>query len=676
MGTLQAYLHQQQLLLVLDNFEQVLAAAPQLAELLAACSGLKLLVTSRTRLRLRWEHTLPLAPLAVPDPEAPPTVEALATMPAVALFVERARASSPSFALTAVNAPAVATLCRHLDGLPLALELAAARVNVLTPTEMLAWAERRLPVLGWDARDLPPRQRSLRATLAWSYELLPTAEQTLFRRLAAFAGTWTREAAEAVTGLQELGLDPLDSLTRLSDASLIQVRQGEGEEPRFSLLEMVREFAAEKLQASGERAALERRHAAYYLGLAERAAPALEGPEQRVWFHRLEQEHANLRAALGWSANEGAAESELRLAGSLAYFWWQSGCWQEGQAWLEDALARHPDRRDALRQRALEGLGLLTAHLGQYDVGTARLEEAVALAQDLGDGPGLVRALGTLSLLAYLQGQTARWPSLAAEPDAACSGADPRTLSFALTGLGLLAHEAGEQVRATSYLEEALAMSQRAGNESGMASALGGLVLVAQAQGDWARAVRLLTEGLQLARELGYPRGLARYAHVVVGVSAAWAPAPVLARLLGAADAQRARASFPLSPRHQAAYDQLVAAVRGNLGDEAFAASWAAGCALSVDQIVEEALALLEVPPTEDDGLESPPQAPRAKGLLSPREQEVLELVAEGLTNKQIAERLVISQSTAKYHLTSLLNKLGADNRTQAVAHATQQGLV
>ncbi len=298
LSTLQAHLQDPKLLLVLDNFEHLLAATPRLAELLAACPGVKLLVTSRSRLRLRWEHTLTLAPLPVPDPEAPQTPDALAALPSVALFVERARASNPTFALTAANAPAVATLCRHLEGLPLALELAAARANVLAPAQMLTWAEQRLPVLGWDAPDLPSRQQSLRAMIEWSYVLLTEAEQALFRRLAVFADGWSLEAVEAVTEPRELGLDPLDGLTRLSNASLVQVRQSEADEPQFALLETVREFALERLRASGEETVLERRHAAYYLAVADRATPALQRPEQGVWTLRLQPEHANLQAAL------------------------------------------------------------------------------------------------------------------------------------------------------------------------------------------------------------------------------------------------------------------------------------------------------------------------------------------------------------------------------------------
>ncbi|HEX6655801.1 MAG TPA: LuxR C-terminal-related transcriptional regulator [Candidatus Limnocylindria bacterium] len=701
LATLEASLRERQLLVVLDNFEQVLAAAPQLAELLAACPGLKLLVTSRTRLRLRWEHIVPLLPLAVADPEMPPTVENLAAVPAVALFVERAQRSDPTFALTPENTAAVAALCRHLEGLPLALELAAARANVLAPAEMLAWAEQRLPVLSLDAPDLPTRQRSLRATLAWSSALLPAEDQALFRRLAVFAGGWTREAADAVTGMRELGLDPVEGLSRLSDASLVQVRQREDEGLRFSLLETVRELAWEQLEASGEQAALERQHAAYYLALAERAAPALEGAAQRAWFRRLEREHANLRGALGWAAQQGEAESELRLAASLASFWHYNGHLGEGRAWLEDALTRNPDRRDGVRQVALEGVGLLMLCLGEDAAGAARLEEALALARALGEDHRIARALGALMHVAYNQGQTERWPALAAELEAARAGAIVGNLNLGLHVLGMLVHEAGEHAKASAYLEEALAVDRRAGNKTGVALALACLAVVARAQGDRARALGLVTEAIQHARELGYPTAITwgpdlatctlhdavpwrgvrltaikGAAYAAVRVSAEWAPAVALTRVFGAIDPLGARATFVLSPSQQEWCGQTVAALRAALGEEAFAAAWAAGRGLSLDQLAEEALAALAARPSTDGELQSPPRPPCTNGLLSPREHEVLELVAAGLTNKQIAERLVITEGTARFHVTSLLNKLGADNRTQAVASAREQSLL
>jgi predicted ATPase/DNA-binding XRE family transcriptional regulator len=348
---LRAALGERQVLVVLDNFEQVLAAAVQLASLLAACPGLKLLVTSRARLRLRWEHTLPLAPLAVPAAEEPQTLETLAAIPAVALFVDRARAANPAFALTAQNAPAVAALCRYLDGLPLALELAAARANVLGPTEMLSCIGGRLPALSWDAPDLPERHQSLRTAMDGSYGLLPAAEQALLRRLAVVAGGWTHEAAVAIASLGEQEQDTMEGLGRLIDASLVQVSPDPADGPRFRLLETVREYALEQLNASGERAAAERAHAAYFLALAERAEPHLKGPEQVDYYHRLQREQDNLRAALVWAAAHDETEVELRLVGCLTYFWWAGGYLHEACQWLEDALARSADRREVLQVR-------------------------------------------------------------------------------------------------------------------------------------------------------------------------------------------------------------------------------------------------------------------------------------------------------------------------------------
>jgi predicted ATPase/DNA-binding CsgD family transcriptional regulator/DNA-binding XRE family transcriptional regulator len=674
---LQAHLKERELLLVLDNFEQVRAAAPQVAELLTECPSVKILVTSRTRLRLRWEHALPLAPLPVPDPDAPPTVEVLAALPAVRLFVERARASNLAFALTPQNAAAVAALCRHLQGLPLALELAAARANVLTPAEMLAWVEQRPLMLSWDSPDLPARQQSLRAALEWSYTLLAPAEQALLRRLAVFPDGWTLEAAAAVAQ-EALGLDPLGGVSALVDASLVCAGPGEDGAPRFQLLGATREFAAEQLAASGELDTVRRQHAAYYVALAEGAASALGGAQQETWFHRLQQEHDNLRLALGWAAEHGDAETELRLAGSLAYFWWVYGYLREGWAWLEDALAQWPVRDDALRLRALEGAGLLAAQLGEDAAATARLEEALALARALGDARHVTSVLGVVTLLACLQGQSERWPALAAELDAARPAGEPGNLFLALHGLGLLAHEAGDQAAATAYLEEALARHQRVGDQSGVAAALATRAAVAQAQGERARAADLIREALELARAGVHPVATAWCAHVAVHLSAERAPAAVLGRLLGGVDAQRATASLRLSPYQRARYDRLATTVRAAVGEDAFAAGWAGGRALTRAGLVEAALAALEFPgPAEDGtGMQPPQRKPRARDLLSPREQEVLALVAAGLTNEEIAGRLIISPSTARYHVASLLNKLGAGNRTQAVAHAAHQNLL
>src|SRR5262249_8655062 len=310
-----AALGESQTLVVLDNFEQVLAASVQLASLLAACPGLKLLVTSRARLRLRWEHVLPLAPLAVPDGDESQTLESLAATPAGALFVDRARAANPAFALTAQNARAAAALCRHLDGLPLALELAAARANVLSPADLLRWVGGCLPALKWQAPDLPSRHQSLRTAMDGSYDLLSAADQALLRRLAVFTGGCTTAAVGAGVPGGGPALGTMGSIRRLGDAGLAEGGHESGRGPRVRLLETMREYALEQLDAAGEREVAERAHAAYFLALAEQVEPHLKGPEQVGWYQRLQREQDNLRAVLAWAAAHDESEVELRLAG-------------------------------------------------------------------------------------------------------------------------------------------------------------------------------------------------------------------------------------------------------------------------------------------------------------------------------------------------------------------------
>ncbi len=352
-AVLQAYLASRQLLLVLDNFEQVLSAATQIADLLATCPGLKILATSRTRLRLRWERVRPVRPLAWTATPPPATIEAVAELPAVTLFVERAQASHPGFALTPENVAEVQALCQHLEGLPLAIELAAAHANILTLDEMIGWTGHRLTVLGWEAHDLPARHQTLRAALEWSYELLPAAEQALLRRLSVFSGGWTLDAARAVSGVDALRLDPRDGLAALVDASLLQVSQNDNGETRFGMFETLREFVGEFLASSDEQDETLRRHAEYFATLADAAKLGLEGGgQQHRWFEHLDLEHENLRAALGWATRTGDSKLQLRLASSLAHFWWSRGYLSEGREWLASALARGPD---APAEARLEG---------------------------------------------------------------------------------------------------------------------------------------------------------------------------------------------------------------------------------------------------------------------------------------------------------------------------------
>jgi predicted ATPase len=350
------FLKPRRVLLLLDNVEHLLAAAPGVATLLAACPALQVLATSRAPLRLLGEQLLPVPPLALPDPAAPPALADLAVTEAVTLFVQRARAVAPGFALSEANAAAVAEVCARLDGLPLALELAAARLRLLSPQALLALLTRRLRVLTGGERDRPDRQRALRDTLAWSHDLLPADARVVFRRLAVFAGGFDLEAARAVAaGPETDALAVLEALGTLVDHGLAHEVQAPGGEPRFGMLETVREFAEERLAECGEADATARRHALHFLALVERAAPALAEAWSPAWLERLGAEHGNLRAALAWLEAGGEPEAFLRLVEALYHFWLIRCHYREGLAWLERALARDGGPPSEARARVLRG---------------------------------------------------------------------------------------------------------------------------------------------------------------------------------------------------------------------------------------------------------------------------------------------------------------------------------
>src|SRR5215204_3556721 len=353
---LKDYLRNKEMLLVLDNFEQVVEAAPLVGELLSACPALKVLATSRTVLRIYGEQEFTVPPLELPAPSHPQPLERLTQYEAVRLFVERAQAAKADFSVTNDNAPAVAEICHRLDGLPLAIELAAARIKVLSAQKILEHLGNRLKLLTGGARDLPERQRTLRSTIEWSYGLLEEGEKVLFARLSVFAGGRTLEAIEAICDAEgDLPVDVLDGLASLVDKSLLKQEEGVGGEPRFVMLETIHEFAREKLEGSGEAEDLRRLHARYFLALAEEAEPALEGSQQQVWLDRLEEEHDNMRTVLSWSLGQGQdAELALRIGAVLGEFWYLRGYWSEGRRWLEEALTKSGRTPTAARARALQ----------------------------------------------------------------------------------------------------------------------------------------------------------------------------------------------------------------------------------------------------------------------------------------------------------------------------------
>ena len=527
---LEAYLRERELLLVLDNVEQVVRAGPEVAELLVRCPSMKILATSRMPLRVYGEHELAVPPLELPESRIRLDPAPLGRTPAVRLFVERAQAIKPDFALTKENAGAVAELCIRLDGLPLALELAAARITLLSPPAILARLDRRLDLLAAGPRDRPPRQQSLRAALAWSHDLLTADEQALFRRLAVFAGGCALEAAEVVAGTMDDGRRTIhaqdvgppsyvvrgpssvfEGLASLVAQSLLRSEEQADGEPRFSMLETIREYALERLEVSGEAAVARQRHAAYYLALAEEADPKLRSAEQLPWLERLEGEHDNLRAALVWGLSPaGESATAMRLAAALAWFWYLRGHFSEGRGWLDRALAAPEKAPASTRARGLNGAGNLAYAHGDYAGAAAAYEEGLALFRGLGDTQGVANVLNNLGNLARARGDYPRAVALLEENLALRRQLGDRGgLALALNNLGLVAHHGGDHARAARFFEESLALNRELGDRHHVALALNNLGNLAQQRGDYTLATTLHQENLALCRELGDTRGVA-----------------------------------------------------------------------------------------------------------------------------------------------------------------------
>jgi predicted ATPase/transcriptional regulator with XRE-family HTH domain len=522
------------LLLVLDNFEQVAAAGPDVAALLADCPELKALLTSRAVLHLYGEHELAVPPLARPDPGRPPPVEELAGYPAVRLFVERARAAWPGFALGADNAAAVAAVCSHLDGLPLVIELAAARAKLLSPAALLERLHGRLDLLSAGPRDLPGRHQTLRATIDWSVRLLAEPERRVFRRLAAFVGGFSLEAAEAVCGganrraddpasgsersagapareTASSGQGALAALESLLDQSLVLREPIPGGDDRFLMLETIREYALEELVASGEHGATRARHADVYLALAERAEGHLTGPEQASWMARLEREHANLRAALDFLGERGDLRGQLRLGGTLWRFWMVRGHAREGRARLVAALDRPGAAEHRVEQAtALLGAGMLSHYQGDPTAARGFLERSLTAFRGLGDRRAAATALVGLGIVAYGQGELAD-ARRCYEESLAIQRAigDERGVATSLINLGRALSAVGDHAGARAHYAEALAIERRLGEPYTISIVLNNLGYVAGCLGDHADARARHEESLAIRRALGFRYGIA-----------------------------------------------------------------------------------------------------------------------------------------------------------------------
>lgn len=503
------YLVRKHLLLVLDNIEQIPDVAPFVSRLLAACPGLQVLATGRMPMRIAGEHEMMVSPLGLPTGAGATPVEAMLRSEAVHLFAARARAVKADFVLDQANALAVAEICRRLDGLPLAIELAAARVKLLPPEAMLRRLGHRLALLTGGGRDLPARHRTLRDTIAWSYDLLSPAEQAIFARLAVFVGTWTLEAAEAIArGEDDAGPDVLDGISSLLDKSLIRPDDlAAGDEPaesRFAMLQTIHEFAAERLAASGQEVPARAAHAAWYRHLGQEAEQRLIGPDAGSWLDRLEVEHDNLRGALNWFCQQRDGESAVPLAAALWRFWWARGYASEGRRWLDAALALVPSMPTAARAAALDGAGVLAEVQGDYAPARSLHEAALAAARASDDRQGIARALANLGVVAFDQGEALEAAALLDEALALARAAgEPSLTATILNDLGWVTSQRGDNARSERLLQESLALRHQIGNPLEIARTLNNLGAIAFERADYVRARRLFEESLARCDEAG-----------------------------------------------------------------------------------------------------------------------------------------------------------------------------
>jgi predicted ATPase/class 3 adenylate cyclase len=630
--SLNDYLRDKHLLLVLDNFEQLLDAGSAVSALLAVAPNLKALVTSRAPLHLSGEHEYSVPPLAVPDLGSSEPPATLAAYEAVQLFLERAQAVKPEFELTSENVPAVAEICARLDGLPLAIELGAARVRILSPEALLGRLSERLALLTGGARDAPARQRTLRDTIEWSYGLLSASEQRLFSRLAVFLGGRTIEAAEVVCDpAAELDASVFEGVASLVEKSLLRQDEVTVGEPRFFMLETIREYALDRLERSGEGELLHQRHADYFVRLAEEAEPEILGADQIVWLEWLEAERDNFRAALGWLLERGDTEPALRLIGSLRRAWVARGYLTETRKWLETAFEHSAAVPPQVKAKALYALGRVALVQGDYDRAVPSLEQSARLFRELRETEGLVFSLADLGFIATAQGRHEDAERFADESlsEARAAGSertiaaalhslactkldadeygeartlfaqslalrrelgDKRNTANSLCYLGSVALLEGDYDSATALLDESLALGRELGNLLIVAAALANESLVALAAGEPRRAAALCNEGLELSRELGDKRTAVECLHALAGVAAVQTEALRAARLSGAAESLHAAIKAPPSPAERMVGERFLAIARAAVDDQSFEAAWAEGRQMGYDLAVAYAL--------------------------------------------------------------------------------------
>jgi non-specific serine/threonine protein kinase len=713
-------------LLVLDNCEHLLTAAVELIEaLLHTCPQVHVLVTSREALAIMGETTWLVLPLRVPDTYELPPIDGLLTYEAVHLFVERARSVLPSFTLTPENAAAVVQVCRRLDGMPLAIELAAARIRALSVEQIVARLADAYRLLTGGSRSALPRQQTLRAAMDWSYDLLSPQEQVCFRRLSVFAGSFSLEAAEAIcAGEPEAPGEPydvLDILSSLIDKSLVLVERRSGE-ARYQLLETIRQYGQAKLQEFAEAVQVRRKHRDWYARLAEQAeAETLTAQQERV-FDRLAAEHENLRAALGWSLEQQEAETAAQIGAAISRYWLLRGHMSEGRSYLERALSGFSEQ-NTVRAKALNVAAILASL--QDDQATARTlaEESLALSRQLAERKQTGYALYILGRLARIEGNyTGAVTFLEESLRLFRELGQQDDIALVLSDMGLTVLSLGEDERATALCEESLALSRTLGDRRAIASWLANLGTIVLARGDIQRAKELCDESLAIRRAIGYKGGCAHtlailgrialvqgdYEQAIAcfneslalrqetgekeGIATALEGLAALtgmlgypvraARLYGFAASLRSQLGAPLPPIDRPAYAQSVAALHAQLDEPTFLSAWTVGQAMTLEEALAEAAQVkghAHLPPASSSApVETPSAFPARRNPfgLTARELEVLRLVTEGLTTTHIAEQLVISPRTADAHLRSIYSKLDVTSRAAATRSAIEHQLI
>jgi non-specific serine/threonine protein kinase len=660
-----------EMLMILDTCEHLIEACAGLSRaLLSACPRLRILATSREALGIAGEASRVVPLLSVPEALRQTTVEELARNASTQLFRGRAQHRNPAFALTPENAEAVAEVCRRLEGIPLAIELAAARMDVFTVEQFAERLDRSLALLTSSSQGAEPRHRTLEATLDWSYELLSEPERKLLGRLSVFAGGFSLEAVEAVGAGDDIKQrEVLKAFLSLVDKSLIVVEAPGDGRIRYRMLEPIRQYGLERLEDSGEVEMVRRRHAEFFLALAEEAEPWLRGPEQAAWFARLDAENDNLRKALSWLLEQCEGEPALRLSGALGEFWHVRGHLEEGRRWLEAALASE-DAAPA-RIKALLHAGWLASEQMDYERSDALGEEALTLAREQGDSAATGMALYSLGAQTLYQLDFDRAAVLFEEAaQFQRSVGDIAGLARTMQALGLIATASHDFELAAKLHEESLTLAREAEDQLGIILSLGMGAFAYLGQGNHRRARELFEEGLKSSRSLGAKHYIAFCLYAAAALASAQSQPVRSARLWGAGESVMEDIGIQPNPVERYHYGPYVDSARSLLGEAAWEAAFAEGMAMSDEEAVEYALSE-EVTPS--------PVGPSAGGRtddpLTRREREVAELVARGLTNRQIASELHLSERTIGNHVTKILRKLGLTSRAQVATWATQQRL-